>query len=792
MKDLFNAKDGFISLSIKDLLDARDLYHYHLMNKKNVVATAIGYYRIRKSDIWPSQANPDPDNSKNKSIARTLDNSEVRPYSWPAVLVFVDDWETERALAQENPSDVVPKTLFLPDSRKVPVCVIEAKRIMNVEDSVDETKLVFPRNLISGGFPVMSYTQQRKRIASIGCLVTDGHLTFALTASHVTGKGGEPVYSKLGEREKQIGHGGGKCLERVKFSDVYSEWPSRNTYLNMDIGLIEVDDLNEWKTEVFKIGALGRMADLGQGNFSLSLVGQPVSAFGSVSGEITGEIKALFYRFKALGGFEYVSDFLIGSRDDTPLNIHAGDSGSVVLYERPTEDGNAIAERMPIAMLWGQHVYGDAQKNKSPYALATCLSTACNLLGVDLVRGWNTDMPYIWGKSGHYTVGNFAIEFIKDKKFRDLMRKNVTNISFKVDDIVPDWDAKDKATKEKYKKLFAEFCPLADVPDIIWKQSPKKTSFGRQGAENPNHYMDADIPCTSYPNGASYLEYATDKSKITVQELLDYYANLDLEKVSMKKAPNKGLVPLRVWQIFSYMVAAVKKRKIHQYIFGAGVLAHYIGDSCQPLHSSYFANGDPADDTVIDHTAQRDSPATSKHPHKKGDVYKIDFNIGNGVHAAYEDAMIDDNRDAIMEGLQAIVDNLVNEPVGGPSSPIDDGQAAGYAVVELMRETHLNLEPGDIVKAYKKYKKANKNDRMSELLWEDFGQQTIECIARGCAYQAAIWEAAWELGGGKVADYSDEDFDSDTFKKSLKKLYENPEELKSYYLDQIGDAGVLK
>jgi hypothetical protein len=41
MDALFAITTNFPSLSLKDLAEARDLFHYHLMNKKNVVATAL-------------------------------------------------------------------------------------------------------------------------------------------------------------------------------------------------------------------------------------------------------------------------------------------------------------------------------------------------------------------------------------------------------------------------------------------------------------------------------------------------------------------------------------------------------------------------------------------------------------------------------------------------------------------------------------------------------------------------------------------------------------------------------
>ena len=38
----------FTSLSLKDLLEARDLYHFHLVNRQNVIGTAVGRYLYRK------------------------------------------------------------------------------------------------------------------------------------------------------------------------------------------------------------------------------------------------------------------------------------------------------------------------------------------------------------------------------------------------------------------------------------------------------------------------------------------------------------------------------------------------------------------------------------------------------------------------------------------------------------------------------------------------------------------------------------------------------------------------
>ena len=50
-----NSGIDFDSLSSRDLLEARDVYHAHLMNHPHVQATAIGRYRIRTEEAWPSR-----------------------------------------------------------------------------------------------------------------------------------------------------------------------------------------------------------------------------------------------------------------------------------------------------------------------------------------------------------------------------------------------------------------------------------------------------------------------------------------------------------------------------------------------------------------------------------------------------------------------------------------------------------------------------------------------------------------------------------------------------------------
>src|SRR6478735_9241655 len=75
----FPPKRDFSSLSIKDLLDAREAYHVQLSSLENVVATAIGRYLIHNDD-WYATHSPDvprPANLEKPKEARTLDNSVI-------------------------------------------------------------------------------------------------------------------------------------------------------------------------------------------------------------------------------------------------------------------------------------------------------------------------------------------------------------------------------------------------------------------------------------------------------------------------------------------------------------------------------------------------------------------------------------------------------------------------------------------------------------------------------------------------------------------------------------------
>jgi hypothetical protein len=66
----------FSSLSIRDLLDAREAYHVHLAHLDTVYATAIGRYLIRTDD--KNAHDPDHKTDRKDLGPRTLGNTVVK------------------------------------------------------------------------------------------------------------------------------------------------------------------------------------------------------------------------------------------------------------------------------------------------------------------------------------------------------------------------------------------------------------------------------------------------------------------------------------------------------------------------------------------------------------------------------------------------------------------------------------------------------------------------------------------------------------------------------------------
>jgi hypothetical protein len=421
--------------------------------------------------------------------------------------------------------------------------------------------------------------------------------------------------------------------------------------VNADIGLIDIENLDEWTAKLHDGTMAGPMADFSAANISLSLIGCQVCATGAAGGKMAGEIQALFYRYKANSGFDYVADLFIGprtsreegqakSRKAPALKTLPGDSGSLWLLEPTTAPSNhkKAANRKkakdskdsnypPLAVQWGRNMlYSTEGGRAQSYVVATLMSRVCALLDVDLVRDWNVDQPDTWGSIGHFSIAARTQEALSGDfpGLTDLMRANAEIISHDDETIL----------HSDFKGMGSDpFVPMADVPDFFWKPRVAKQGHTRP-FEGPNHFADMDQPG---PDGKSLLDLTNDDDFIDPDKWQSFYDSVrDMLTGAPITLEHRGLLPFRVWQIFDAMVEFAGQGLMKEFVCAAGVLTHYIGDACQPLHISYLHDGDPL--RPIEHTFSKGK--------KEGEEELRP--LGQGVHSAYEDTMVNDNRAAIL------------------------------------------------------------------------------------------------------------------------------------------------
>lgn len=731
---------NFRTVSVRDLLEARDQYHYHLMNKANVVGTAIGLYLFRKGDV------PSPAARKKARHERRFDNSAARDESWPCVLVLVHEWVEDSHFGGSHGKhqlyDLVPKTLFLPDGRAVPVCVVKVTPVETVPSPVPSWH--WPDSLLGGGVPISVNVQGQAKMATAGCLVSDGHTTYALTNRHVCGPAGTPVSATIRNRQVVIGRSSKKQLTRMPFSELYPAFPMRSTFVNLEVGLIELDNINDWTSQVYGLGPIGPLADLNDHNLSLRLIGQDVIAHGAYSGELSGRIQALFYRYKSVGGYEYVSDFLIAPTLGS-TNTQPGDSGTVWhLAKKKASD-----LPLPLAVEWGGQSFAfPSGSSRLNFALATTLSNVCHLLDVELVQEHNTGVTPYWGQTGHYSIASFACGLVGAGKLKTLMAANLDRISFASGDL------SEKKIKAALKKARDEkdLIPLADVPDLVWKQLPKNIKGGRDtsfvpphsttGPEHPTHYADIDEKRPSDGKTLRKLSLANPATNLTVPFWQAFYDECGHPS---SKPTKRGLLPFRVWQFYDAMVDAATQKNTTDYVCAAGLLAHYVGDACQPLHGSILADGFPD-------------------------------GRGKGIHSLYETAMIDRFAPVLVPAIAAKLKQMATLPV------VTSGAEAALATVKLMDRSAKKISPEDLVNAFiAAGGTAHAAER--DALWDKFHAETAAVMADGARVLGMLWKSAWIAGGGpsiaatKIAAIPSTD---------LQARYEDSEFVPSKNLDEIG------
>jgi hypothetical protein len=754
MFQLQSASQDFASLSLKDLLEARDLYHFQLINKPNVVGTAVGRYLIRK------EPNGDGGARRHRE-PRTFENSAVRDDSWPCVLALVERWEDEGAFGGEgrrlHPYDMVPNALHLPDGRSVPVCVVAVEPAQPRPAPVPGW--VWPDNLLGPGFPLLVHRQGLEHRATVGALVSDGHTLYALTNRHVCGTEGEAICAVVRSHEVEIGRTSRKQVTRLPLEECYPDFPGRRTYVNLDVGLCELADASAWTPRAYGLPPTGGVAELNEANLRLQLIDQKVVAHGAVSGRLEGRIAALFYRYKSVAGFDYVSDFLIAPEGGQ--GTQPGDSGAV-WYLVPRDPKDLLR---PMAVEWGGQAFASHGASQFRFALATSLSSACRQLDVDLVRGDDTGVQPYWGQTGHYDIATFACEQVASLKLKGLMSANLDRVSFAAGSL----DAKEIAAAITDAKQTHGFVPLADVPDIVWKNLPSHVPGGRDnqagphgssGPEHPTHYADIDEPRDGKTLRQLCLE---DDANLAPQVWRDFYT-----ACGHTESRSRGLLPFRVWQHFGTMVEALAAGDVLRFLAAAGTVSHYVGDACQPLHGSIYSDGFP------------DQPVTIQH-HKRdtGEAYETQAIVGAGVHTAYESHMVD-------RFSAELVDRIRQEIGGMPErfDPVHEGKGAAKATVQLMDRAASRIPPQELVQTFVDAG-AKPTVATLQALWERWGDETAKTMADGARVLAWLWDSAWTQGNG---DRLDQGALGAAKAEDLQQLYSDPEFVPSLDLDHIDAA----
>lgn len=734
----------FSSLSLKDLIEARDLYHFHLMDKANVVGTAIGLYLIRKEEDWPQTPGEGVRPRRKLTYPRTLRNSQVRDYSWPCILVLVREWIDESDFGKPDkpgPWQILPKRIDLPDGRSIPVCTVLAPPIAQKNGPAIEP-VAWPKATFGGGLPLYVDVQHETHLATIGCLVSDGHTTYALTARHACGEPGTKVSAMLREGLSPIGVSSNKQITRKLFSEVYPALPLRQTWLGADVGLVRLDDVTDWTPNIYGLPPIKAIFDTYEQNLSLrKLIDKPVVAMGAASGLLQGKIKAMFYRYRSVGGFDYVSDFLIAPEEGAQ-GSHHGDSGAVWHLQMPGPDGKEDVRPLPqrdlrpLAVEWGAQVFAESNE-RSTYSVATSLSNVCKVLDVELVVEGGDGVSGTWGAVGHYSIGSLAIELVKNSALKSFLVANADSISLPLD----------KLTKEPKNKDLIEsgFVALADVPDIVWKQYPsphlnrkgqdigvkggrdtKSAGTRSTGPEHPNHHCDADRP---FQGAATLPEACIANPGLLTAANWNAYFNSFPETVDVL---HRGILPFRVWQFFERLkdYAATDPSR---FIAAAGALAHYVGDASQPLHGSTMSDGISSQEPDI----PRDSQRKDKHGNK------LPAFRGEGVHSAYETQMI--NAAAHKGALFKEIRKNLGADHG--MNLVEDGREAALATLTCMRDVAKILPPRHIIDVYEKSFAPNSPPH-TKALWDALGPQTGKVMALGACTLAMIWDSAWVAGGG--------------------------------------------
>jgi len=546
----FGAKPNY-DFTVQDLLKARDLYHNALAVMPNVVATAIGKYLYTKEDSREIEP-------RRKRKARTLLNSYLAEESYPAVLVLIKKW-IEDPRDFKDPRQVVPQFLYLPDGRAVPTCVILVELAEDIEwGAPGSHEISFPENLIGGGCGVYTRVQGSEHIGTVGCLVTDGERIYGLTARHVVGPGGQPVYTRVRDEEVLIGQTDNRQILKVKFEELYPGYGCQAGLTTVDVGLVRLEDADQWTSQLLGIGWLDDLANFSPANITFDLLGTPLRSYGASSRDrMYGEISALFPRYRSVGGVDYLADLAIAPRRNRPdaLAAAAGDSGSLWVLDDETAARGQNGAVTPVALTWGAMDLAAGVRSQQ-LVLATFLSTICKSLDIELVTRHNIGYRPIWGEANHHLIAEASFQLVGNEA------GNLPSFL--------------QGTGNRRGERGDALRDLAMLPDN-WK-----THKGRCSREKPNHYANMDLDWNGRP---------LSEVTLTAKAWLGFYVGR--EKDGAEDGGNRGALPFRIQAVYEALTKYIQARELKNAFAAAGVLTHYVADACNPAHVSRWGRGDP-------------------------------------------------------------------------------------------------------------------------------------------------------------------------------------------------------
>ncbi len=247
--------------------------------------------------------------------------------------------------------------------------------------------------------------------------------------------------------------------------------------------------------------------------------------------------------------------------------------------------------------------------------------------------------------------------------------------------------------------------------------------------------------------GKTLMDLSENPENITIGRWVDFYNSINEQKM--------GCLPFRVWQIYGDMVGFLKQGDVDKFLCSAGILSHYVGDACQPLHVSQYHDGIPPKTTTITRNGEP---------------------IGKGVHTEYGTHMLDKYAPEIVSGINAGLQ-------GQQSTPEElSGKDAAIYVIELMRKTISTLPPLEIVNSFINNSSGSdlgESNRVDEM-FKEIGQATIQCMQEGCLYLATLWDSAWKMGQGDSIVNTENLVKRDT--DVMRNIYQDNEFLKSLLL----------